>query len=202
MSSAGDGSHERNRPWTRDQTGCPLMFHLLSCHFTLKAKRSEYEATTPPSYSKLSFPPASLNRLSLTPRAPAAHVLENKKRQNAERESTSWAFSPPAFFHVTPFRMHHQRPELHSIISSISLDYSVQTSSKRRRQEQQIRKGKKAETAACNKQEVKRRREKLRRTISITVGKTVKVVALSRPHYHELYSRHPTATTGIEIQTH
>lgn len=42
-------------------------FTSFSCHFTLKAKRSKYEATRWPSYDKLSFPTASLNRVSLTP---------------------------------------------------------------------------------------------------------------------------------------
>lgn len=73
-------------------------FTFFSCHFPLKAKRSEYEATVWPSYSKLSFPPTSLNRLSLTPLAPAvtAHVLESKKGQSAERENLGSTFLPPA----------------------------------------------------------------------------------------------------------
>lgn len=133
------------KPWKKSSIGFetrPAAHWCLTSflyHFTLKAKRSEYEATTWASYSKLSFPPASLNRLSLTPLAPAptAHVPEDEKEQSVwEGEYELHFFLPPTvFLQVAPFRMRHQRPALQGIIGSISPDYSVQTSSKWRRLE-------------------------------------------------------------------
>lgn len=65
ISLASNGTHERNCPWTLEQPSYLLMFYLLSCYFTLKAKGPNMSQPNDLlQYVNSSFPLASQNSLS------------------------------------------------------------------------------------------------------------------------------------------